>query len=332
MNILVFEYITGGGMHEEALPPSLATEGELMLNAVVKDFNAIEDVNVMALKDYRLGRTAHCHEEFIIKPGESYRQKIIEIKDQIDYLLIIAPESGGLLACLCKQFSNQGISLLNSNVKGIELTSDKFKTYSHLNHYNIQQVPTISANSAFSIDKTKKYIVKPIDGAGCEGLAICSDSKEIQNSLTDKDLSQYIIQPFLQGTYASLSILAWGGVCHVLSCNKQSIFEENKTFKLKGCEVNVFDAGKYKNYCDNLVSVLPELYGYIGVDIIIQEREIFLIEINPRLTTSYVGIYDAIGINPAELILKSFQDRQLPLLNKNKNDVIYVNLEDERAA
>ena len=34
MNILIFEYITGGGLVDEVLPASLVKEGELMLNAV----------------------------------------------------------------------------------------------------------------------------------------------------------------------------------------------------------------------------------------------------------------------------------------------------------
>jgi predicted ATP-grasp superfamily ATP-dependent carboligase len=30
-----------------------------------------------------------------------------------------------------------------------------------------------------------------------------------------------------------------------------------------------------------------------------------VVEINPRLTTSYVGLREAIGVNPAELIIKT---------------------------
>jgi predicted ATP-grasp superfamily ATP-dependent carboligase len=40
----------------------------------------------------------------------------------------------------------------------------------------------------------------------------------------------------------------------------------------------------------------------VGVDIIIKGDNIFLVEINPRLTTSFIGIYDTLGINIIDLI------------------------------
>jgi len=57
MKILIFEYITGGGMLGELLPASLLKEGELMLNTVACDFSDIDEVEVCVLRDHRL---QHC--------------------------------------------------------------------------------------------------------------------------------------------------------------------------------------------------------------------------------------------------------------------------------
>jgi tyramine---L-glutamate ligase len=45
----------------------------------------------------------------------------------------------------------------------------------------------------------------------------------------------------------------------------------------------------------------------VGVDIIVTPAGPVVIEINPRLTTSYVGLKASIGRNPAGLILSLLQ-------------------------
>ena len=42
--------------------------------------------------------------------------------------------------------------------------------------------------------------------------------------------------------------------------------------------------------------------GYVGVDLILTQDEALLIEINPRLTTSYIGLRQVIDFNLAEAI------------------------------
>ena len=43
---------------------------------------------------------------------------------------------------------------------------------------------------------------------------------------------------------------------------------------------------------------------------LIQEGDV--VEINPRLTTSYVGLRQSLDLNPAELILSIWQNREFP--------------------
>ena len=47
------------------------------------------------------------------------------------------------------------------------------------------------------------------------------------------------------------------------------------------------------------VGLVPGLRGYIGVDLILDEHApgVSVVEINPRLTTSYVGLRAALGQN-----------------------------------
>ncbi len=61
-----------------------------------------------------------------------------------------------------------------------------------------------------------------------------------------------------------------------------------------------------------IVEALPGLYGWVGVDFIMAEGMPMILEVNPRLTTSYCGLRAARGINPAQLLLDTLQGKALP--------------------
>ena len=52
------------------------------------------------------------------------------------------------------------------------------------------------------------------------------------------------------------------------------------------------------------IAALPPTKGYVGIDLVLGREadgsEDFVIEVNPRLTTSYVGLRAAAGVNLAE--------------------------------
>jgi predicted ATP-grasp superfamily ATP-dependent carboligase len=48
---------------------------------------------------------------------------------------------------------------------------------------------------------------------------------------------------------------------------------------------------------------VPGLRGFVGVDLVLTESEAVVIEVNPRLTTAYLGVRGAIEGNVAALTL-----------------------------
>ncbi|MGH1537228.1 MAG: ATP-grasp domain-containing protein [Gammaproteobacteria bacterium] len=309
MNILIFEYITGGGLIGETLPSSLVSEGDLMLNAVVDDFTEL--ANVKVLRDYRLSSSKNVKDVFLVNAERGYGQLIDEMEDQIDALLIIAPESDAILARLCEKYSCRTFILLNSAVGSIELTANKLSTYLYFQSKNIAQIPTYEISNMHSVGKGK-VIIKPKDGVGCENLYIYESIDKADIKLQTMASDNYIVQPYVQGQSASLSLLCWNGKCLLLSANIQNIKEVGGSLELKQCVVNSLDCSQFIEFSNHLIKAIAGLKGYIGVDILITENEILLIEINPRLTTSYAGLKAALGVNPAELILKTFVDQKLP--------------------
>ena len=61
---------------------------------------------------------------------------------------------------------------------------------------------------------------------------------------------------------------------------------------------------------------MPGLQGYVGVDVVLgDDRRDWAIEINPRLTTSYVGLRALARFNLAEAMLAAVRGDPLPRLD-----------------
>ena len=57
---------------------------------------------------------------------------------------------------------------------------------------------------------------------------------------------------------------------------------------------------KFKLFTQDIINNFDGYYGFFGIDAILDKNDnIFLLEINPRLTTSYIGLRSSLGFNPA---------------------------------
>ncbi len=65
------------------------------------------------------------------------------------------------------------------------------------------------------------------------------------------------------------------------------------------------------------------LRGYVGVDLVLAEDKPFVIDVNPRLTTSYVGLSGAAGFNVAEAMMNAVLKNKLPDRQENKGAVYF---------
>jgi predicted ATP-grasp superfamily ATP-dependent carboligase len=63
---------------------------------------------------------------------------------------------------------------------------------------------------------------------------------------------------------------------------------------------------------DTVASAVPELWGYAGVDLLRTPTGLRVMEINPRLTTSYAGLSRSLGVNVARMTLDLLETGALP--------------------
>ncbi|MGZ8200249.1 MAG: ATP-grasp domain-containing protein, partial [Methylosarcina sp.] len=103
----------------------------------------------------------------------------------------------------------------------------------------------------------------------------------------------------------SLSCLFKQGEGWLLCANRQEFELIQKQYHLSEIVVNdTRNLEPFRPLVASVARAFPELWGYAGIDLIETPDDIRVLEINPRLTTSFAGIASALGINTASLVLQ----------------------------
>jgi predicted ATP-grasp superfamily ATP-dependent carboligase len=310
MKVLVFEYVTGGGLRGESLPAGLVREGELMLRALTEDLLAIPEVSVTILRDDRLPALPARSLLTVTPVGQQSELNMLWKNGMAasDAVWPVAPETGGVLEQLCRDVEAFGKDLLNSPAEGVRLAASKLATLTRLARHSLPVVPTIPLAAA---TLGGPCVIKPDDGVGCEKTHIVRSRQDIPADAGDRC---WVVQPLLEGEALSLSALFAKGEARLLACNRQRVERIGSGFGLRGCLVNdIIDAdGGWQGLADAIARACPELWGYAGVDLLLTASGPLILEINPRLTTSYAGLRKALGINPAAWMLELQGSGKLP--------------------
>lgn len=321
MKILVFEYITGGGFAGQSLPAGLAAEGGLMLQALLQELKALPGIELSVMLDSRCQRPNLLTEAEVVRIDHpDIRVVLPKLLAGSDCFWPIAPETDGILQTLAELAAANRTPALLSDPATLAICADKLASYRVFCAQGLPAVPTRRLSDDLG-DWRGRLVVKPVDGVGCEGARLLAVDQFHDWRDRCPDPARYVVQPYCEGRPSSLSALFAGGRAWLLSVNRQRIEVVDGGFALRGCRVNVAVAARslYQGWLDRLAAGLPGLFGYVGVDWLeTADGGGQLLEINPRLTSSYAGLGRAIGINVAEQVLRcldgapeSFQtDRQ----------------------
>ena len=290
-----------------------------MLRAVLDDFQSWGGARVTATRDLRLAACALAADEIVGLHPEEYLPALDTLMEAADAVLIIAPESDGVLARLSTLVEEKGKLLLGSSSGSVSVAGDKWACFQrfkesglptpHTQRVNCAELPAAAEELGFPL------VVKPVDGVGCEGVSIALDPSSLRMAL---DLlcprpESVLLQPYLSGTHASVSLLAAETGVRPLSLNGQEV-SVGVPFHYRGGTVPLDHVLRDLAFdrAQKAVSLIPGLKGYVGVDMLLTDRECYTIEINPRLTTSYVGLRRVIDINLAEAVWRACRDHELP--------------------
>jgi tyramine---L-glutamate ligase len=319
----VCEFITGGGLCGEQLPDSLAKEGALMRDALLRDLSELP-YEIITTIDARVNNDAlqtNIHAGCrAVSAKDNVWQIWQALISECDAVWLIAPETGGILKKLTQLASLESKLILGCGLDSIEITSSKIATYLALEKAGIASVPT------YTFENWPKshwiWLAKPNDGAGCDDIACFNNPDDLEEWVEDNDKQfTHVIQAYQPGDAASISCVMRHGKAHILSCNTQLIEINNQMLSYNGGVINGmrYYWPQFEFIANKIAQALPDLAGYVGIDVIVDDSEIFVVEINPRLTTSYIGLRESIAANPAELIINTLTDADFvwPTLQRN---------------
>ena len=176
-----------------------------------------------------------------------------------------------------------------------------------------KDIPVLD-NSDKDLIKDKHLIAKPRYGVDCDGLKLIKSKVDI-DELEDlyEPGSRFIVQEFIEGIVASVSLISDGKTAIPISLNKQVVEIGDDGGRYVGGEILFEHPLKEKAFklAKLACEYVPGIKGFVGVDIIINEdeNEVYLIEINSRFTTSYVGLTKIANFNIAKTTIDLLDEK-----------------------
>ena len=312
--VFVYEFMAACGAHglelDLTLRDSLLREGTAMLLALVEDFAAVPTVQLVTMCDHclRMPDLPHveCHS---IGSAHEEQQTFQRLAAKADWTLVVAPEMDGVLLERSRLVQSLGGRLLGAGIDAVQVGSDKNLTAErwlsngvpHPSGVPVEPGRTRPQNVGFPA------ILKPADGAGSSGVCRVQNAHQWNEmTLPNKRMR---LESYSEGLPASVAVLHSPAGQVTLPAFSQHFLDKDE-FTYLGGEL-LMDAEWQRRARDlalHAASVVQSTTGYIGVDIVLGKdpggADDVAIELNPRITTSYIGLRHAVDHNLAEMLLE----------------------------
>jgi predicted ATP-grasp superfamily ATP-dependent carboligase len=299
MRVFVYEYTCATACAGASVAPSLRAEGRAMLAAVLEDLNRVPGVETITLRCLN---------------GADAERSAFHALSAADLTLVIAPEFDGLLVERCRWVLQAGGRLLGPSPSAVELTADKLLICETLRR---QRVPTPPCCLAKDAVRTRSLafpaVLKPRDGAGSQATCVVRTHSDLAACLermrSEMPRAEFLLQPLVRGLSASVAFLLGPGQEVALAPAEQHLTGDGR-FRYVGGTVPLPPerARRAADLGRRAVRAVPELCGYVGVDLLLgaaaDGSEDHVIEINPRFTTSYIGLRALARDNLAAALLR----------------------------
>ena len=319
---------------------SLYREGLAMLSALAIDLtrcghqvHTCLDPNAAADPSFqRLSKS--CRELRVWPVDIQWQEHWIEVALQCDRTIVIVPELHQQLELIVQSLRSAGATVVASSQRFLQATSDKWETANHFHESGVCHPATqsltqykLSRSFGKEWDGTLPVTLKRRDGAGCVEMMHFASQRMLLAWLESPDANEligedWIVQQWHVGQPASMAILAgeeWrvvGAVEQSIELLPKPIGSQSIGYKystvsylggvgpLKSVSIEFLD-----RLAMNVREALPSgAVGWIGIDFIIPatmrcEKDLIVIEVNPRLTTSYLGYRQWYGHELSALLL-----------------------------
>ena len=304
---------------------ALVCEGLEMWNAVVfdlatcgHDVTSVIDPNVRLWIDQEDRSLPHDMVKLTdFDSAQSLQENWSHASLGADRVVVIAPEIDDILANLVKHLRSKRFVVVASSQHFLKVASDKWQTFQALGEH-VQQPNTWLASNVDQIEDKNNptdmgFVLKPRDGAGGGGCKRTETYEQLKKAvLSLANPVQWVVQEWRSGKHCSVAMLVdETGTCQVLGATEQLLRFDETGFHYLGARgpIAKHETHGIENWCQQVLALIPGAFGWIGIDYIATENhalesqeidpvnmsrsELYcskraLIEINPRLTTSYL--------------------------------------------
>jgi len=314
-SVFVYEYLSGGGLpkEQEADPdiPHLLAQGRAMRDAIVADLVAIDEIEITCATvdgDYpaMASRLRYASPE----PQQPARDFVRAMARAHDLVWVVAPETDSTLASLAAAVPPE--QWIGCERATIALASSKSLTARHLAQADIPVTrPWRPGETAVG----QQWVVKPDDGAGACDTQVFESFTTAERELWRRTEhgKAAVLEPWIEGPALSVSMLCGALGTEVLAINEQDISVDalgNVAFR--GVAIDAVDRSsplgqQVGRLALRVARVLPGLRGYVGCDLVATPQGPVVIEVNPRLTSAYVGLSRRLARNLARDVLAIFR-------------------------
>lgn len=300
-----------------------------MLLALATDFLRLPETAVTVLRDARLadqrwpesGQPALADlaaRVIEIHSADDERAALQQLAREADWTLLIAPEFEELLSQRCRLVEAAGGRLLSPDSAFVALAADKQRCCARLRQAGIPvpQGRLLAPHEPLPADFPFPAVLKPNDGAGSRGIQLLTRPTEPFDA---SDLGPAArLEEFQPGLAASVAVLCGPHRPVPLPACRQRLSDDGR-FSYLGGETPLPAPlqQRAKSLALAAVQALPPVRGYVGVDLVLGEAADgsgdVVIEINPRLTTSYIGLRALAETNLAAAMLAVAQGESVEL-------------------
>jgi tyramine---L-glutamate ligase len=310
--IFVYEALSGGGLvaGAEGSDHALMVMGQAMRDAITADLNCLDNYEVRAATCGLATPVPQPATPVTPRAGESACDFVARHADACDWVWVVAPETGGLLAQL--QGRVDPARWLGCDGDAIRLTSAKRITSMRLAEAGI------ATPLAFEhAPEITRWVVKPDDGAGALDTCLHTSLEAGLQDWSQRSRAGHpmTIEPWVEGQPLSLSLLCRSRATELLSINRQHLaIDAQGMLSFQGVEVNVLAVADPRGAALRALArrvgqAIRGLRGFVGIDLVWHaQRGPVVIEINPRVTCAYVGLSQALGRNLAAEVIKAHRD------------------------
>ncbi|MEZ6086509.1 MAG: ATP-grasp domain-containing protein [Pirellulaceae bacterium] len=312
MKVFIAEWMRSGGMASLSTSEStdsLLSEGSAMHRAVCLDASRCCD-HVLTVIDGPLADPLP--KNVITFPFDRHCDPIgqwLAIAEACDVAFLIAPETDRILSDVVGAFRAKGLPVLACGEAVIHLTTNKLSFADRMLGEGVPHPRTLYLTKGTQDAIKEPCLTKPLDGCGSMNLRRYSSSRDAYAARTTENPSSAIIQPLHHGLDASIACIVREECVDWLPACRQTI--DKRTFAYQGgsgplgvdLQKRALRLGKavievLRNPNDQNANQ-HALAGFLGIDILLGETESddVVIEVNPRLTTSFIGLRELMKTN-----------------------------------